>query len=118
MKRSDAHQWQEAANTEMNIHFENGTWDYVELPPGTKVIGCKWVFYLKRHADGSIEWYKGCIIAKGFTQHPGFEYMEDSTFSPVYRPALLHLILALAVRNNLHLWSIDISHAFLLGKEL
>lgn len=33
MKRSDVHQWQEAANVEMNNHFENGTWDYVELPP-------------------------------------------------------------------------------------
>src|ERR1700676_5076472 len=75
-------------------------------------------FQLKRHADGSIEWYKGRIVAKGFTQRPGFEYAEDATFSPVYRPASLRLILALAAQKKLHLRSVDISHAFLLGKDL
>jgi Reverse transcriptase (RNA-dependent DNA polymerase) len=102
----------------MNNHFENGTWDYVELPPGAKVVGCKWVFNINHNADGSIECYKGQVVAKGFTQHPGFEYAEDTTFSPVYHPASLQLILALAARKDLHLCSLDISHAFLLGKEL
>jgi hypothetical protein len=119
MKRSDVHQWQEAANVEMNNHFENRAWDYVELPPGAKVVGCKWVFQLKHHADGSIEWYKGRIVAKGFTQCPGFEYAKDTMFSPVrYHPASLQLILALAAQKELHFRSVDISHAFLLGKDL
>ena len=118
MKRSDAKKWQEAANVEMNNHLENGTWEYVERPEGAKVVGCKWVFAIKHHSDGSIERYKGRVVAQGYTQRPGFEYAEDATFSPVYRPATLRLILALAARNRLHLRSLDISHAFLLGKDL
>ena len=39
----------------MNNHYENGTWDYVELPLGVKVVGSKWVFQIKHMADGSIE---------------------------------------------------------------
>ena len=83
-----------------------------------KTIGCKWVFQLNCHADGSMECYWSRIVAKGFTQCPGFEYTEDATFSPVYQPASLRRILALAAKRNLHLRSVDISHAFLLGKDL
>ena len=58
------------------------------------------------------------VVAKGFTQCPGFEYTEDATFSLVYRPASLRLILALAARKDFHLCSVDISHAIILGKDL
>ena len=102
----------------MNNHYENGTWDYVELPPSAKVVGSKWVFQIKHMVDGSIERYRSWVVAKGFTQCPGFEYTEDAMFSPVYRPASLHLILTLAARKDFHLLSVDISHAFILGKDL
>ena len=39
-------------------------------------------------------------------------------FSPVYHPASLCLILALAARKDFHLFSVNISHAFILGKDL
>ena len=96
----------------------NGTWEYVELPPGAKVVDSKWVFIIKHKSDGSIERYKGQVVAKGFSQRPGFEYTEDATFSPTYRPASLCLILALAAKHKLHLRTVDISHAFLLGNPL
>ena len=118
MKRPDAEKWREAAETEMNNHFENGTWEYVERPPDAKVIGSRWVFVVKRHSDGSVERYKGRVVAQGYSQRPGFEYAEDATFSPTYRPASLRLILALAAQKELHLRSVDISAAFLLGTEL
>jgi len=37
----DADLWQEAINDEMNFLQSNGTWHFVELPPGCKPIGCK-----------------------------------------------------------------------------
>ena len=118
MGRTDARQWLESMGVEMNSHLENRTWDYVELPSGAKTIGSKWVFVLKHLANGSIDRHRSRVVAKGFTQRPGFEYTEDATFSPVYRPASLRLILALAAQRGLHLRSIDISHAFILGKDL
>jgi len=49
----------------------NGTWTLENLPPGEKTIGCKWVYKIKYHSDGSIEhhkarlWYWGIIKRKG-----------------------------------------------------
>jgi len=100
----------EAALEELNVHHSNGTWDLVELPSGEKAIGSKWVFQIKRNADGSIERFKACIVAKGISQRPGFDYLE--TYASTLRSATIQLILALAAIEDLHLRSVDISHAF------
>ncbi|EIW82973.1 hypothetical protein CONPUDRAFT_152019, partial [Coniophora puteana RWD-64-598 SS2] len=47
--------WYDACVDEMGAHWTNGTWEVVTLPPGEKAIGSRWVFKLKRNADGSIE---------------------------------------------------------------
>lgn len=31
------------------------TWTHVDLPPNTEKIGCKWVYKIKHHDDGTIE---------------------------------------------------------------
>src|SRR5277367_4314992 len=113
MRRSDADKWQEAAKVEMDNHKANGTWDLVELPPGAKCIGSGWVFRLKTKADGSIERYKARLVAKGYSQRPGFDYTE--VFAPTFRYAAIRTIIALAAVHDLHLRSVDISHAFLNG---
>ncbi|PKI76201.1 hypothetical protein CRG98_003428 [Punica granatum] len=46
----------------------NQTWILETLPPGKRPIDCKWVFKIKRRADGSVERYKARLVAKGFTQ--------------------------------------------------
>jgi hypothetical protein len=63
-----ADKWRDACLEEYNWHLTNGTWDLVELPPGMKAIGSKWVFQIKHNADGSIEWFKAHLVAKGFAQ--------------------------------------------------
>jgi hypothetical protein len=113
LRRSDGDKWQEAAKLEMDNHSSNGTWELVDLPPGAKCINSGWVFRLKRNADGSIERYKARLVAKGYSQRPGFDYNE--VFAPTFRYAAIRTIIALAAINNLHLRSVDISHAFLNG---
>jgi Reverse transcriptase (RNA-dependent DNA polymerase) len=113
LARSDADKWQEAAKLEMESHHLNGTWELVDLPSGAKTIGSGWVFRLKRNADGSIEQYKARLVAKGYSQRPGFDYTE--VFAPTFRYATIRTIITLAAVNNLHLRSVDISHAFLNG---
>ena len=110
MSGPHAEQWKEAALEKMNVHHSNGTWDLVELPSGKKAIGSKWVFQIKRNADSSIEQFKARIVAKGFSQRPGFDYLE--TYASTLHSATIWLILALAAIEDLHLYSVDISHAF------
>lgn len=112
-KRNDAAEWRKAAQTEMDWHHQNGTWELIDAPPGANIIPCKWVFKVKRNADGSVERYKARLVAKGFKQRPGFDYSE--TFSPTYRPATIRLIFALAAQHDMHLRSVDITSAFPLG---
>lgn len=42
-------------------------------------------FKIKRRADGTVEGYKACLIAKGYNQHFGIDF--DETFSLVVKPA-------------------------------
>ena len=95
------------------VALTNGTWELVDLPPGVKCISSGWVFHVKCNADGSIEHYKAHLVAKGYSQCPGFDYTE--VFAPTFRYAAIRTIIALAPINDLHLRSIDISHAFING---
>jgi hypothetical protein len=38
------------------------------------VVGCKWVYKLKHHSDGSIARYKARLVAKGFHQQYGVDF--------------------------------------------
>jgi hypothetical protein len=60
---------------------EKKTWDLVELPKDRKVVGCKWVYKLKKGVDGKIERYKAILVAKGYSQMEGIYFHE--IFSPV-----------------------------------
>src|ERR1700719_4404883 len=105
--------WYKAAMDEIKALMDNGTFELVQLPPGRKAIGSRWVFKVKRNADGSVERFKGRVVAQGFAQRPGFDFTE--TFAPTAKWAALRAILALAAFEDLHLESVDISSAFLNG---
>ena len=47
----------------------------------------------KYDADGILERYKACVVAKGFNQQPGQDYFE--TFASTMRQATVHIVLKL-----------------------
>ncbi|GKV29651.1 hypothetical protein SLEP1_g38555 [Rubroshorea leprosula] len=53
------------------------TWELVPLAPTQHLIGCKWVFRLKRTKDGTIERHKARLVAKGFHQRPEQLFMKQ-----------------------------------------
>jgi hypothetical protein len=114
LKCPDADLWYQAAVKEMEAHIENGTWELVKLPPGRKAIGSRWVFKVKRNADGSVERYKARVVAQGFSQRPGVDF--DETFAPTTKWAALRVIFALAALEDWELESVDISNAYLNGE--
>jgi len=107
----DSDKWKEAIRKELDSHRENNTWTIVPKPHNRSLIGCKWVFKIKRKADGSIDKYKARLVAQGFSQRPGIDYNE--TYSPVCRLETLRLVLTVAIILGLQIHQIDIVTAFL-----
>lgn len=105
--------WASAMENEHQALLRNKTWHLVPRPKGRNVIGCKWVYKVKRKADGTIDRYKARLVAKGFKQRYGIDY--EDTFSPVVKAATIRLILSVAVSRNWPLWQLDVQNAFLHG---
>ncbi|XP_070670238.1 uncharacterized protein [Malus domestica] len=83
---------------EFNALSRNGTWELVPPQPSQNLIGCKWVFRIKRHSDGNIDRYKAHLVAKGFHQHPGMDFLD--IFNPVIKPTTIHIVLHLALTHG------------------
>ena len=81
-------------NKELDAFHKNHTWDMIDLPSGQSIVGCRWVYKIKTKVDGSVEWYKACLVAKGFTQDYGIDYEE--TFAPVSRLTSVRCLIAVA----------------------
>ena len=113
MNSQDAPFWKEAINDEMDSIMGNKTWKLVDLPPGSKPIGCKWIFKKKMKIDGTIDKFKARLVAKGFTQKYGVDYFD--TYSPVARIATIRVLLAIASIQNLVIHQMDVKTAFLNG---
>eukprot|EP00253_Pinus_taeda_P003620 PITA_03620 len=98
---TDSEQWKMVMEEEMDSLAKNNTRDLVELPEGRSVVGCKWVFKLKRKVDGSIERYKVILVAKGYSQVEGIDFHE--IFSPVVKLVSIRTVLTQNALLNLEL---------------
>jgi hypothetical protein len=98
---------------EITALHKNNTWHLVPPSKGNNLIDCKWVYKLKRKADGSIDRYKARLVAQGFKQRYGIDY--EDTFSPVVKIAMIHLVLSIAVSRGWCLRQLDVQNVFLHG---
>lgn len=78
--------------------MKQNTWDLVPPPSNANVIGCQWIFKIKRHSDGSIARYKARLVANGNQQYEGLDFTE--TFSPVIKQPTIRIVLSLSVHHN------------------
>ena len=64
---------------EMKLIEENKTWELVDPPPGCRPIGLKWVYKVKRDERGAIVKHKVRLVAQGFVQREGIDFVEVFT---------------------------------------
>jgi histone deacetylase 1/2 len=99
---------------EYDALMQNKTWHLVPPQKGINVIDCRWVFKVKRKADGTLDRYKARLVAKGYKQRYGVDY--EDTFSPLVKMTTIRIILAIVISNG---WSLrqllDVQNAFLHG---
>ena len=61
---------------ELDTLYKTQTWNMVDLQASKSGICWKWVYKIKSHLDGSIDYCKACLVAKGFTLEYGIEFEE------------------------------------------
>ena len=84
------------------------TWKVVSQPSDKNIVRSKWVFCIKWNADRSLEKYKAQLIARGFTQIYGVDYLN--TYSPVAQ--FSSICVAMAAHNDWEIESFDFNGAY------
>lgn len=105
--------WKVAMNEEIAAMERTHRWSIVPLPHGSHAIGCKWIYKAKHKADGSIDIYKARLVANGYSQQEGVDFLD--TFSPVVKIVTVKLLLSLIASFNWPLIQMDVNNAFLNG---
>jgi hypothetical protein len=110
---AERQEWKRAMVEELKSITDNKTWTLTDTPLGKKPIGLKWVFKLKRDADGNITRYKARLMVKGYVQRAGIDF--DEVFAPVARLESVRFILAIAAHYGWTVHHLDVKSAFLNG---
>ena len=63
------------------------------MPPGVNSISYKCIYKIKTKSDGSVEWYKARLVARGFTHKYGTDYEE--AFALVAKMTFIRTLVAL-----------------------
>jgi len=106
-------EWVEAIKREVQGLHANGTWEYVsrdEVPAGKTILPLKFVLKTKWLANGDFEKFKARLVARGFKQRPGQDYVE--TFAPASHAECIRVLLAIAAYYRLDVESTDVTQAF------
>ena len=106
-----ASRWQAAMKEELTSLSNHKAWDLIPLPAGAKPIKARWVFKVKLDGDNNPIRWKARVVAKGFQQVYGVDYME--TFAPVAKLKSIKLVLAITAQLDLELMQLDFDTAFL-----
>ena len=90
----------------MDALDKNEAWDLVQLPGGRKSIGRKCLFKKKLNAEGKVDKYKACLVAKGYSQVEGIDFGE--IFSPDTKLTSIRFLLSIAAAFDLEVEKMDV----------
>jgi hypothetical protein len=67
VKGTDKDLWKEAIEKKLSSLDKAGIYDVIEREEGIMEVDSKLVYKIKRLVDSSINKFKACLIARGFT---------------------------------------------------
>ena len=108
-----ANEWKAAMNAEYSSIKQHGVFSPAKSPPGFKPIPVRWVFDLKRNAEGEIIRFKARLVVKGFKQKPGIDF--DDTWAATSKATTLRALLAVIAHEDMEADQVDVKTAFLHG---
>ena len=88
------------------------TWYESEFPKGKKAVTSRVIFTIKYLRNRKINRRKSRLVARGFTQTYGEEYLV--TFAPVDKLHTIRIVLSLATNLEQDMWHVE--NAFLQGE--
>lgn len=98
--------WKAAMDEEWQSLIENHTWELTELPQDRKAIGSKWVYKIKRDAQGKFVKFKARVVAQGYAQQQGIDF--EDTYASVARTTSIRFLLALMAIYDLEAQHLDV----------
>ena len=93
--RSDWPMWKEARQKELESLRKAGTWTVVEHPSGKNIVGSKWVFHIKKDANGPITSTKHDLLLMDSLKYMVLttrKHSLQSPNSPAFAPSLPSLL--------------------------
>ncbi|MGH0052594.1 MAG: reverse transcriptase domain-containing protein, partial [Sphaerochaetaceae bacterium] len=110
----DSEKWRSSMAEELDDLWKTGAFRQRKAPKGIVPIKTRFVFKVKRAADGSIERYKARLVAKGYVQRCGRDFFES--FSPVVGFDTMRIVFAISAMERWNLKTLDFKQAYLNAK--
>ncbi|KAL3675653.1 hypothetical protein R1sor_025601 [Riccia sorocarpa] len=112
---ADWPQWRVAIHSELKSLISKGVFrGPLSVPVSATLVDYRWVFVRKRGPDGKILRYKARLVARGFSQRPGFDF--TTTYSPVMDLTTYRYLIAFSVQIACNIHVMDVVTAYLYGK--
>jgi transposase InsO family protein len=105
--------WRDAILKENSSLEKNQVGELVPTPPGVKRLDTRYVFKIKRDANGNVIKYKARYVVKGYHQREGIDY--SLTYSPTALSSSTRMLIAVATDFRWSIFTIDVETAFLNG---
>ena len=107
--------WLWAMNEQLKGLKDSGTFKVLDgLPEGEKAIGSRWVLSYKSNKDGNITKTEARLVAKGFMQKEGVNYLQTSAPTPAGASAKTMLVVANEM--GFKTYHLDVKQAFTKAK--
>jgi len=111
MKTTEAAEYHEATENEMQSLLTNHVFEVVDLPEGKHAVSTRWVYKKKTGPDGQILKYKARLTGRGFEQQEGLDFHQ--TYSGVVKPTSYRILFALMIILGWTSQQMDVKTAFL-----